>query len=105
MTKQTDSRAWIKRLGLSAWLVGLFVAAQFAATAHAATYGDKDHLHDGHPCIVASLVKKTDDMDVAPALLLPEPEPAVATLPTASQTAPAEQRFIAACIRAPPATH
>ena len=61
--------AYMRKTGWSARfaaaLAVLFVLAQLATTAHAATYGDADHVHDGLPCIVASLVKKTDDLNVA----------------------------------------
>lgn len=50
---------------LMALLALFFLAAQFFAAAHAGAYGDTDHLHNGHPCIVASIVKKASDMDVA----------------------------------------
>ncbi len=53
-----------RKTRLMALLALFFVAAQFFAAAHAGAYGDTDHLHNGHPCIVASIVKKASDMDV-----------------------------------------
>jgi hypothetical protein len=42
-------------------------------TAHAAAFGKQDHLHDGHPCIVASFVKKSADFDLKDGPVLVEP--------------------------------
>ncbi len=58
----------IARLGLARvapWLAVLFVAAQLIATAHAAAFGDNEHTHDGHPCIIATACKHTPDVDTA----------------------------------------
>jgi len=55
------------------WLMALFVSAQLLGTAHAAAFGKQDHLHDGHPCIVASFVKKSADFDLKDGPALVEP--------------------------------
>ncbi len=47
-------------------LAAFFLFAQMVATAHVAAYGEAEHSHDGHPCIIAAAVKDTDDIDVAP---------------------------------------
>jgi hypothetical protein len=57
------------------WLVGLFVAAQIVATAHAAAFSDSKHTHDGHPCIISTVCKQASSADLAasaPALAAPE---------------------------------
>ncbi|MBT8472282.1 MAG: hypothetical protein HKN14_03915 [Marinicaulis sp.] len=39
----------------------LFVAAQSAALAHTAKYGDAEHRHDGYACVFAGVVGLDDD--------------------------------------------
>lgn len=68
MKERVSRSALFRQLGLSAWLIVLFVSAQLFATTHTAAHGDQDHLHEGQPCIVASFLKKTDDLDIASAL-------------------------------------
>ncbi|NVJ70005.1 MAG: hypothetical protein HWE08_06610 [Alphaproteobacteria bacterium] len=64
----TSDHPYKKSLSIKARLAALlalvFLSAQFLTAAHAATYGKTDHLHNGHPCIVASIVKKSTDLDV-----------------------------------------
>lgn len=103
MRSSVNTVAWFRQLGLSAWLVALFVSAQLIGTAHAAAHGDQDHLHDGHPCIVVSIVKKTDDIDVVVAM--PELDAPVFDLPVPAATCTIGDIPVAATgpIRAPPA--
>ena len=86
-----------------AFLAILFVSAQFLGVAHSAAYGEADHGHDGQPCIVASIVKKSSDLDIAAAPLL---DPAVHSIwqePLADKAAPASPATSTRPIRAPPA--
>jgi hypothetical protein len=87
---------------LSAWLIALFVSAQLVTTAHAATYSDQDHLHDGHPCIVTSIVKKTSDFDLSDGPSLQAPVASYGTLLPHTFQAPADIRVAGASARAPP---
>ncbi|NVJ96760.1 MAG: hypothetical protein HWE25_01335 [Alphaproteobacteria bacterium] len=88
---------------LVAFLALLFVSAQFLATAHTAAYGDADHVHDGHPCIVASIVKKSSDMDVAPAPVLDVADQREWFAPTLPSHAPHSLATTTRPIRGPPA--
>lgn len=86
-----------------ALLALFFVAAQFFAAAHAGAYGDTDHLHNGHPCIVASIVKKASDMDVAAAPEVTFNDHAEWIEAVALPNAPASRSQLSGTIRAPPA--
>ncbi|SDE21563.1 MULTISPECIES: hypothetical protein [Kordiimonas] len=88
---------------LVALLALVFVSAQFFAAAHSAAYGDADHVHDGHPCIVASIVKKSSDMDVAAAPAVVLNDRAEWLEPTALPAAPQSRAARFGTIRAPPA--
>lgn len=85
-----------------ALLALFFVAAQFFAAAHAGAYGDTDHLHNGHPCIVASIVKKASDMDVAaaPEFALDDHAEWIEAVPL--PIAPESRTLRSGTIRAPP---
>lgn len=65
-------KMWLQ--GVIPVLATLFLFAQFINTAHAATYGDTSHTHDGQPCIIAAACKQTADFDLAlaPVLIAPE---------------------------------
>lgn len=70
-----NTRRTNKLARLLPWLVGLFVAAQIVATAHAAAFGDSKHAHDGHPCIISTVCKQASSADLAsdaPTLATPE---------------------------------
>lgn len=84
------------------WLAAFFVFAQLLTSAHSAAYGDADHLHDGHPCIVASIVKKSGDMDVAPAPIFVEPQDAHYAAPAEPTLALIGRITATGTIRGPP---
>ncbi len=65
-TNKAGMKAWFKNLKLAPTLAAFFLFAQMVATAHVAAYGEAEHSHDGHPCIIAAAVKDTDDIDIAP---------------------------------------
>ena len=43
--------------GLIALLIGLFLAFQISASAHATTYGDNPHEHEGVSCVITTLAE------------------------------------------------
>ncbi|MFC4347464.1 hypothetical protein ACFO5Q_06360 [Kordiimonas lipolytica] len=88
---------------LIALLALFFVAAQFLAAAHNGAYGDSDHLHDGHPCIVASIVKKSSDMDMAETADFAFDDRAEWIEPTAQPHQADSETVRSRSIRAPPA--
>lgn len=85
------------------FLAIMFMSAQFLGVAHGAAYGDADHVHDGHPCIVASIVKKSSDIDVAPTLHLDLAEKGEWLEATPLESAPKSLPLRVGTIRAPPA--
>lgn len=87
---------------LVALLALVFLTAQFFAAAHGAAYGDADHVHDGHPCIVASMVKKSSDMDVASAPHFDLAEKGFWIEASPLQSAPKGRLTTTGSIRAPP---
>ena len=50
--------------GLIALLIGLFLAFQISASAHAITYGDNPHEHDGVSCVITTLAE--NDQGILP---------------------------------------
>lgn len=104
MAHATDKQTGLTlKARIVALLALLFVSAQFLGVAHNAAYGEADHGHDGQPCIVASIVKKTADMDVATA-----PHPALTGQGTWIEATPVLEAPLArksrtGTIRAPPA--
>jgi len=65
-------KLWLQ--GVIPVLATLFLLAQFISSVHAATYGDTGHTHDGQPCIIAAVCKKTTDFDIVPSPILIVPE-------------------------------
>ncbi len=59
--------AGLKQTRLASLFAVFFLLAQIFTTAHIAAYGETEHSHDGHPCIIAAAVKQADDLDCAPA--------------------------------------
>ncbi len=103
MRERVSRSAWFRQLGLSAWLIVLFVSAQLFATTHTAAHGDRDHLHEGQPCIVASFLKKTDDIDIASALPEIEEQDFHPYVPATTSVALTGAVVATSPIRAPPA--
>lgn len=92
-----------RKTRFAALLVLFFVAAQFFAAAHAGAYGESDHMHHGHPCIVASIVKKASDMDAAaaPEIKFDNHAEWIEAVPLPS--VPTSRSICSGTIRAPPA--
>jgi hypothetical protein len=56
---------WFANLRLAPLFAAILLCGQILATAHAATYADADHLHDGVPCIISVASKQLDALDLA----------------------------------------
>lgn len=83
-------------------LLAFFVSAQLLATTHALAYGETDHLHDGQPCIIASIAKISADCDLATAPALEARSEAHYGYETTEYAAPVAKRTGYAPARAPP---
>lgn len=78
--------------------MGLFASLQVVTTAHAASYGDSPHEHDGVACVIT--VVTADDHIVLPAL---QHAPAVIVVSNTPAAAPfISARYLAPQGRAPP---
>jgi len=64
-THNQHANHWVLSGRFMMLFIALFLSAQLLASAHNAAHGDKDHMHDGIPCIMASTSKHCDDMDIA----------------------------------------
>lgn len=87
----------------AALLLAFFVSAQLLATTHAAAYGETDHLHDGHPCIIASIAKVSADYDLATAPALEPRNKVRCGVEIVEYAAPEVKHTGYAPARAPPA--
>lgn len=67
-TTQTSLLTGLKQTRLASLFALFFLLAQIFTTAHIAAYGETEHSHDGHPCIISAAVKQADDIDGAPAV-------------------------------------
>lgn len=103
MSKRVSTSAWFSKLGLSAWLIMLFVTAQLFSASHAAAHGDQDHLHEGMPCIVASFAKKADDINIACSLPEIEKQDFQPQVPATALIALTGSVVATGTIRGPPA--
>ena len=87
----------------AALLLAFFVSAQCLAASHAAGYGETDHLHDGQPCIIASIAKISADYDLAAAPYVEARSEAHCGYEIIAYSAPVAKPTGLAPARAPPA--